>query len=124
MLYSEHQERIAGKPPKGISYLDQVLLMHRKPSGEYVGKLKPYEHWYSRAHLKARRDGLLTAGPIKWAICGGPAEHFWFLTDKGKAAAEAAFARHCEYSTNLAAWGEKVQEARRLWQQSCPAEGK
>lgn len=115
MIYSEHQRRIAGNPPKRISTLDKILLMHCKADGSFVGKFKPPERWFSRAHLKARRDGLLRAAGPQWSLLGSRPMHMWFLTDKGKAEAERAKARMAQYDEALKAWGERVQEARRLW---------
>ena len=117
MLYSEHQHRIAGKPPKQLSYLDQLLLMHRRVDGTYCGKFKPIDRWYNNAHLKARRSGLIQAGPLKIALEKGPGHYIWWLTDKGESVAEEAAVRQQQYSEELKVWGEKVREARKLWQQ-------
>jgi hypothetical protein len=117
MLYSEHQHRIAGRPPKQLSYMDHLLLMHRRADGAYCGKFKPIDRCYNSAHLKARQQGLIKAGPIKIALAKGPSNYIWWLTDKGQKAAEEAWVRQQKYNENLAAWGEKVREARKLWKQ-------
>ena len=116
MLYAEHQHRIAGRPPKQLSYMDQLLLMHRRADGTYCGKFKPIDRWYNSAHLKARREGLLKAGPLKIALEKGPGHYIWWLTDKGQNATEEAFVRQQKREEELKAWGEKVREARKLWQ--------
>ena len=117
MLYSEHQHRIAGRPPKQLSYMDQLLLMHRRADGTYCGKFKPIDRWYNSAHLKARRDSLISAGPVKVSLMDGPEANIWWLTDKGKKAVEEAFIRKQKYDEELKLWGEKVREARKLWKQ-------
>lgn len=117
MNYAEFQESVAGRPPKRLSYADELLLMFRKEDGTYCGKFKPVERWYNAPHRKLRQQGLIKAGPLKLSIMGSRGEYIWFLTDKGKAEVEKAYERHKKYKSDLEVWGATVREARKRWRE-------